>query len=217
MINVSIYRVNAPHRAQQLQAPPRRPQPVVALRPGEAGDFHDERQAAGGVVADTVEAVEEGEREEASAHQRILRPAPVGDVEATAVAENPVGLGEAGALGVGIEVVQEQGHDQAIAAAVLERQRARQPRLPLDPAGARRGPGDRQDLWIPVDADHFGRRRRGGEGDREGARAGTDVGDPAALRQVGQNLRNEAAAKEPLPHRDRDDRVIEAGGTGGGE
>ena len=46
--------------------------------------------------------------EEAGPHQRVLGPAPVGDVEAAAGAEHAMGLGQGGALALTVEVMQQQ-------------------------------------------------------------------------------------------------------------
>lgn len=81
-------------------------------------------------------------------------------------------------------------------------------------------PGDRQRLGVAVDADHLGRRRRRGEHDREGAGAGSHVGDASAVGQPGRDVLSESVAEQTLAHRHPDDQVIEAGQaaqSGGGD
>ena len=136
------------------------------------------------------------------AHERVARAPPVGDVQAPAGAQDAHRLGQRRALGVGVEVVQQQRHDDAVgarsrrAAAPSPAPCAIAPRLRPPSRAPARGPPDRRRRRSP--------RRRAAAS----AMASVPVPQPTSTtarpgRQSVEDLRAQAPAERRLAHRQR--------------
>jgi hypothetical protein len=147
-------------------------QASVALDAREAGLGAEHVQPAGGLIARALAAVDEPHDGERGAHDGVVRPAPVGDVQPPLRAQHAARVGERAVLGAAIEVVQQQRHHHRVGAGVVELEFAGEPSVPGHALGARLALCEPQHLGIAVDRDHLRVGTLGGDGDRQGAGAG---------------------------------------------
>ena len=107
------------------------------------------------MVAGPVEAVDRLQDEEGGAHRRILRRAPVGDVQVASRLEDARRLGEGRLLFLPEQVVEHQRGAQHVDAGVGQGQLLGPSLAPIDRGRAGLARGQREDLGVPVDPDHL--------------------------------------------------------------